>query len=164
MIGRCGRALTVAAMLALAASPAAAQGLLHAESSLGGVATAVGPAGGLYLDGAWALLPTTSAVGEFQMFGSNSFELVGLGGVRQQLFRSEKGDLYAQLLLGAAGGYSGECDLCHPRVTEFGLGAHVQLNDRWAVRVRGDMRLGGSAADLFYPTLGAGITRTWGSR
>jgi len=155
-----GRALTVAAIFAITASPAAAQRLLHAEASGGGMFTTIAPAGGLYLDGAWALLPTTSAVGEVQ-FGWMGGEVVGLGGVRQQFFRSAKGDVYGQLLLGLAGGYPSRCDLCDPRVMTFGLGGNVALNDRWALRVRADLRVGGGAADLPFPTLGAGITRTW---
>src|SRR5688572_4948426 len=129
MNGLPGRALAVTAMLAMAvSSPAAAQHLLHAEASVGGVATAVGPSGGLYVDGAWAVLPMTSAVGEFQIFRANASELMALGGIRQQLFRSPKGHLYAQALIGVAGGYSRRCDLCAPRVIEFGLGADIGLS------------------------------------
>jgi hypothetical protein len=163
MTGMIQRALTLFAALAIGASPAAAQQLIHAEASSGGMFTTIAPAAGVYADGAWALLPTTSAVGEVQ-FGWNSAEVVGLGGVRQQFFRSSKGDIYGQLLLGFATGHSPRCDLCQARVTEFGVGANVALNDRWAVRVRADMRVGGGAADLPFPTLGAGITRTWGAR
>ncbi|HEY7185639.1 MAG TPA: hypothetical protein VH436_03775 [Vicinamibacterales bacterium] len=165
MTGTIGRALTVLALLAATAAPAAAQ-RLHGEASLGGMATAVGPAGGLYFDwaGAGSVLPTTFFVLESQVFQSNAAELVAMGGVRQQLFRSSKGNLYGQLLLGYARGYPHYCDLCNARVTQLGLGANVALNEHWAVRVRGDIRVGGSAADLFYPTLGAGVTRTWGSR
>jgi hypothetical protein len=163
MTGLIGRVLTILAMVAVSASPAAAQ-RFHGETSLGGIATAIGPSGGLYLDWAGTPLPTTFAVVEAQVFQSNATELVAMGGVRQQLFRSSKGNLYGQVLLGFALGYPGYCGLCNPRVTEFGLGANVTLNENWAVRVRADMRVGGSAADLFYPTLGAGITRTWGSR
>ena len=68
------------------------------------------------------------------------------------------------LLIGAATGYSSRCDLCNTRATDVGVGANVRLNDRWAVNVRGDMRVGGAAADLPLPMFGAGITRTWGSR
>lgn len=156
-----GRLLTAAAVLAIGSSPVAAQ-RLHADTSLGGVITGITRAGGLYLDVAQAVLPTTSAVGEMQVFQSNATEFVALGGVRQLLARNPRGELYAQFLLGVATGYSRRCDLCHPRTTEFGLGANVRLNDRWAVRVRGDIRVGGSAADLFYPTVGGGITRRWG--
>jgi hypothetical protein len=104
---------------------------------------------------------TDASVGEVQLFQSNATEFVALGGARQQLFRSSRGDVYAQLLFGVATGYSRRCDLCGPRVSEFGLGANVALDDRWAVRVRGDIRVGGSAADLLFPTLGVGITRRW---
>jgi len=165
MTGTIGRVLTALTLLAFAASPAAAQ-IAHAEASLGGIGTAIGPAGGLYLDwaGAGAVLPTTFVVLESQVFQSNATEFVAMGGVRQQLFRSSKGNLYGQVLFGLALGYPGYCDLCHPRVTELGLGANVALNEHWAVRARADMRVGGSAADLFYPTLGVGITRAWGAR
>jgi len=165
MKGTIGRVLTVLALLAFAVSPAAAQ-IARAEASFGGIATAVGPAGGLYFDwaGAGTLLPTTFVVFESQVFQSNATELVAMGGVRQQLFRGSKGNLYGQVLFGVALGYPGYCDLCNPRVTELGLGANIALNEHWAVRARADMRVGGSAADLFYPTLGAGITRSWGSR
>ena len=156
-----GRALTVVAALAIGVAPTAAQRFIHTEASIGGVATALGPAAGLYLDGRRAVLRTTSLVGEIQVFQSNVTELVALGGVRQQLFRSAQGDIYAQALFGVAMGYSRRCALCSPRASEFGLGANVALNDRWAVRVRGDIRVGGSAGDLFYPTLGAGVTRRW---
>ena len=155
-----GRASIVAVILAITASPAAAQRLVHAQASGGGMFTTIVPAGGLYLDGAWAVLPTTSAVGEVQ-FGWMGGEVVGLGGVRQQFFRTSKSDVYGQLLLGFAGGYPRRCDLCSTRVTELGLGANVAINDQWAVRVRADMRVGGGAADLPFPTLGGGITRTW---
>ena len=161
MTGIIGRALIAIAVLAISASPAAAQRFNHTDVSLGGVFTGIGPAAGLYFDGRRAVLRTTSLVGEIQLFQSNATEFVALGGVRQQLFRGSKGDLYAQWLLGAATGYSRRCDLCSARVTEFGLGANVAWSDSWAVRVRGDIRVGGSAADLFYPTLGVGITRTW---
>jgi hypothetical protein len=160
-IVRC--AATALAVLVVSASPAMAQQLIRAQTSAGGMFTTIAPAGGLYADGAWALLPTTSAVGEVQ-FGWNAAEVVGLGGVRQQFFRSSKGDIYGQLLAGFATGYSARCDLCQARVTEFGVGANVVFNDHWAVRVRADMRVGGGAADLPFPTLGAGITRTWGAR
>jgi len=163
MTGLIRLTLTLVAALAIGASPAAAQQVTHAEVSSGGMFTSIAPAAGVYVDGAWAVLPMTSAVGEVQ-YGWNSAEVVGLGGVRQQFFRSSKGDIYGQLMLGLATGYSPRCDLCHPRVTEFGVGANVALNDRWAVRVRADMRVGGGAADLPFPTLGAGITRTWGAR
>ena len=156
-----GRALTLVAALVIGAQPAAAQQFIDTEASVGGVATAVGPAAGLYLEASRAVLRTTSVVGELQVFQSSATEFVALGGVRQQLFRSSKGDLYAQLLFGVATGYSRRCDLCHARATEFGLGANVVMNERWAVRVRADVRLGGSAADLLYPMLGAGITRRW---
>ena len=165
MTGMTARGVTVLALLSSAASPAAAQ-IAHAEASLGGLATAVGPSGGLYLDwaGAGALLPTTFVVLESQVFQSKATEFVAMGGVRQQLFRSSKGSLSGQVLFGLALGYPGYCDLCNPRVTELGLAANIALDEHWAVRARADMRLGGSAADLFYPTLGAGITRTWGAR
>jgi hypothetical protein len=165
MTAMIGRAVTILTVLAASASPAAAQ-IAHAEASFGGIGTAIGPAGGLYLDwaGAGTVLPTTFVVLESQVFQSNATEFVAMGGVRQQLFRSSRGSLYGHVLFGLALGYPGYCDLCNPRVTELGLGANVALNEHWAVRVRADMRVGGSAADLFYPTLGAGITRTWGSR
>jgi hypothetical protein len=166
MTGTIGRVLTAAAVIAMSASPAAAQRLIHTEASLGGMATALGPAGGLYLGWAAAgvVLPTTFVVLESQVFQSNATELVAMGGVRQQLFRSSKGNLYGQAMFGLAVGYPHSCGLCNPRVTELGLGANVALDENWAVRVRADMRVGGAAADLFFPTLGAGITRTWGSR
>src|SRR5688572_7111794 len=154
-----GRALTLMAALVIGAQPAAAQRFIDTEASVGGVATAVGPAAGLYLDASRAVLRTTSMVGELQVFQPNATEFVALGGVRQQLFRTSKGDLYAQLLFGVATGYSRRCDLCDARATEFGLGANVVMNERWAVRVRTDVRLGGSAADPLYPMLGAGVTR-----
>jgi hypothetical protein len=153
------RALIVVGALLIGGRPATAQGF--AQASLGSVMTAVGPSAGLYLDASRAVLRGTSVVGEIQLFQSNATELVALGGLRQQLFRSSHGDIYAQALFGVATGYSRQCDLCRPRTSEFGLGANVVLNDTWAVRVRGDIRVGGSAADLLYPTLGAGITRTW---
>jgi hypothetical protein len=156
-----GRALAVLAVLGMGASPASAQRFIVADASVGGAFTAVGPAGGLYLDGSKAVLRSTSVVGELQLFQSTTTEVAVFGGVRQQLFHSLRGDIYAQLLFGVAAGYSQRCDLCHPRTTEFGLGANIALDDRWAVRVRGDVRVGGSAADLFYPTLGVGITRRW---
>ena len=126
------------------------------------MATSTTPAG-LYLDGGKAILPGTSLVGELQVFQSNVTELVALGGIRQRLFGSSQGDVYAQLLLGGVTGYSGLCGVCSARATELGLGANVTLNDRWAVRVRGDIRAGGSAGEYFYPMLGGGITRRWGS-
>ena len=156
-----GCALVVVVGLAIGAEQVAAQRFIHTDASVGGMVTAVGPAGGLYLDGSKAVLRTTSLVGEVQLFQSNATEFVALGGARQQLFRSSRGDVYAQLLFGVATGYSRRCDLCGPRVSEFGLGANVALDDRWAVRVRGDIRVGGSAADLLFPTLGVGITRRW---
>jgi hypothetical protein len=153
------RALIVVGALFIGVRAATSQGFTQA--SLGSVMTAVGPSAGLYLDASRAVLRWTSVVGEIQLFQSNATELVALGGLRQQLFRSSRGDIYAQALFGVATGYSRQCDLCRPRTSEFGLGANVVLNEKWAVRVRGDIRVGGSAADLLYPTLGAGITRTW---
>ena len=113
------------------------------------------------------VLPTTSETSQSLSVTPNPFDTAvsflgfELAGVRQQLFCGSKGDLYAQWLVGAARGYSRRCDLCSARATQFGLGANVVLSDSWAVRVRGDIRVGGSAADLFYPMLGVGITRAW---
>jgi hypothetical protein len=108
------------------------------------------------------VLRTTSLLGEVQVIQSNATELAALGGVRQLLFNSQQGQVYVQLLFGAATGYSSRCDLCSTRATDVGVGANVRLNDRWAVNVRGDIRVGGAAADLPLPLFGAGITRTWG--
>ena len=87
------RAAIVAAVLAMRATPVAAQRLLHAEASGGGMFTTIAPVGGLYVDVASAVLPMTSAVGEVQ-FGWTGGEVAGLGGIRQQFFRSSKGDVY----------------------------------------------------------------------
>src|SRR5262245_35032972 len=123
MTGTIGRALTAAAILALVTSSAAAQGLTRTEASAGGVVTTITQAGGLYLDAGALVLPTTSVVGEVQAFGARPTEFVALGGVRQRLLFTSRGDLYAQLLLGRATGYSRHCDLCAPKVYELGLGA-----------------------------------------
>jgi hypothetical protein len=153
--------LMVVVLLIAGAAPAAAQQYSPVTLSSGGVATTIGPAAGLYLDAGVDVLRMTTLVGEAQVFRSNATELVALGGVRQFLFRSARGGLYAQALFGAAAGYSQRCDLCSTRTTELGLGANVALDEQWGIRVRGDIRVGGSAGDLFYPTLGAGITRSW---
>ena len=164
MTGIVGLTLTAAAVVVIGASPAAAQRFNHAEASLGGmIPTSMSPAA-LYLSGGVAMLPTTSLIGEVQVVSVNATEFVALGGVRQRLSRSSQAETFAQLLFGAATGFSRRCGLCRARVAELGLGANVTLNDRWAVNVRGDMRLGGSAGDLFYLTLGGGITRRWGYR
>lgn len=164
MIGIGGRVVTIAAFLAMGTSAAEAQRAVRAEISLGTVLPSFAPSTGLYVDGSRAVLPMTSVVGEIEVSPSNHGELRALGGVRQALFRSSPGELYAQLLFGIATGYSSGCDLCSARASEFGLGANVMLNDRWAVHVRGDIQNGGGAGDLPIPTLGGGITRLWGSR
>lgn len=164
MSGTIGRALTAVFMLVLVTSPAAAQQLPRFETAVGGVVAGYGPAGGVYLDAGVRVLPTTSLLGEIQVVQSNSTELAALGGVRQLLFNSRQGQIYVQFLVGAATGYSSRCDLCHTRAADFGVGGNVKINDRWAVNVRGDIRVGGAAADLPLPMFGAGITRTWGAR
>ncbi len=155
------RLLLAAVLVAIAAPPAFAQHYADVDGSIGGMATTIVPAGGLFLDASKALLRTTSLVGEAQVFGATRPELVAMGGVRQRLFDTRKGELYAQLLLGGATGFSRRCDLCSARTTEFGVGASVALDEQWGIRIRGDIRTGGSAADLFYPTLGVGVTRRW---
>jgi hypothetical protein len=122
------------------------------------------PAGGLFVDGMTAVLPHTAIVGEAQLFGALSTEFLALGGVRQRVPTGRLTDIYGQLLLGIAGGYSRRCDLCGSRVVELGAGADVGLNERWAIRIRADLRTGGSASDLFYLTIGGGVTRQWGRR
>ena len=166
MIGIMGRVLTVAAFLVVgtSAAEAEAQRVVQTQASFGVVLATVGTAAGLYVDGSRAVLPMTRLIGEIQVLPSNHTELLALGGVRQTFFRSSQGELYAQLLFGIATGYSRRCDLCGARASEFGLGANVMLNDRWALRVRGDIRTGGAAGDLPIPMLGGGITRSWGSR
>src|SRR5262245_5623531 len=124
MTGTIGRALTVLALLAATTSPAAAQRLIRAEASVGGLTTGIAPGGWPlwpYVDGAWAVLPMTSAVGELEFGG----EVAALGGVRQDFFRSRKGNVYGQLLMGVATGYSSRCDLCQPKAIEFGLGGNI---------------------------------------
>jgi len=161
MTGTIGRVVMTLAVLAIGTSPAAAQRLNSGEASVGTVAATVVRAGGLYLDAGMTLWPMTSVVGEVQAFGPNLRELVALGGVRQRLILGSRGDVYAQALVGGATGYSSRCDLCSAGVVELGLGANIAVRSRWAVRVRGDIRSGGSAGDPFYPTLGAGVTRVW---
>ena len=131
------------------------------QASIGGLVTTIVPAGGVFVDGARAVLRTTSVVGEAQVFGAVGPEFVAMGGMRQHLVASSQGDIYVQLLFGGAIGYPQRCDLCGPRVAEMGAGAHIVLNRQWALQIRGDIRGGGSAADLFYPTLGIGFTRRW---
>ncbi len=163
MKGTLGLVLSAVAVMTIGTSPAAAQRLMRTEASVGGVMVPNVAVGGLYLDAGTLLLPATSVVGEVQVFPSvvSAAEFAALGGVRQRLFRSSQGYLYAQALLGGATGYSRRCGVCIARVTELGLGASVRVDPHWAVRVRGDLRIGGSAGDLFYPMLGAGITRVW---
>ena len=158
------RLLLAVAFVGFAAPSAFAQRFADTTLSSGGIGTAVGPSGGWFVDGSKAVLRTTSLVGEGQLFVANATEFVALGGVRQRLFDTNRGEIYAQLLFGGATGYSRRCELCNPRVTEVGVGASVALNERWGIRIRGDIRTGGSAADLFYPTLGVGITRRWGAQ
>jgi hypothetical protein len=158
------RVVLVAIVAALAARSAFAQRYAGVDAATGVVATTIVPAGGAYLDGSKGVLRTTSVVAEAQLFGArgaDGVEIVALGGVRQRLFATPKGELYAQLLFGAATGYPRRCDLCTTDVTQVGLGTSVALSERWGIRIRGDIRTGGSAADLFYPTLGVGVTRRW---
>ena len=70
MTGTIGRMLTAVAVLAIGTSPAAAQRLMRAEVSLGGVMVPNAAVGGLYLDAGKFVLPTTSVVGEVQLFPS----------------------------------------------------------------------------------------------
>jgi hypothetical protein len=108
MTGLIGRVLTALVVLAIGTSPATAQRVVRSEASLGGVVVSNAAVGGLYLDAGKLVLPTTSVVAEIQLFPSvvNALEFVALGGVRQRLFQSAQGDLYAQVLLGGATGYS----------------------------------------------------------